>query len=298
MKNFYKSEVTSDTIKKDVLTYFFDRINNYEYRYVMLKTLEDLKKNENNIEYIIPHIKGDPYFLIFGTFDRKNIAYLIEKKKLKYNMDQCNINEIKIYSCNVKSSVKTYMGSIFDGRFVQEIFLIQDCYLLEGIRMNAWKLDKKINYLDEYLNKNIKNPLIKIRKVDLINNIEELDKTISNSSVDINGYIFLQCRSGISYIFIDNENFKKKLDLKQDSETRETHVTPEKEFLTCIIKKDAKPDVYHVYDQMNNLLHFASIPDTKTSQLCYTALKNNDSALFKCIMCPKWNRYKPVECVS
>ena len=48
MKNVFKTEVTSDTIKKDVLTYFFDRINNYEYRYLMLKTLDDFKKNEKN----------------------------------------------------------------------------------------------------------------------------------------------------------------------------------------------------------------------------------------------------------
>jgi hypothetical protein len=301
MKSLYKTEVTSDTIKKDVLTYFFDRINYYEYRYLMLKTIDDLKKNEKNIEYVIPHIKGDPYFLLFGTFDRKNITYLIDKKKLKYNLNQCNISEIKIYSCNVKGSTKTYMGSIFDGRFIQDIFLIQDCYLLDGIIMNAWKLDKKINYIDEYLSKQIKHSLIKIRKVDLINTIEELDKTISNSSVDINGYIFLQGRSGVSYIFIDNENFKKKtINLFEENENKklDTKKLDSNKLDTFIIKKDAKPDVYHVYDHENNLIHFASVPDTKTSQLCYEALKNNDSAVFKCILCPKWNRYKPIECIN
>ena len=58
----YKKEITLDTVKKDVLTYFFDRINTYEYRYLMMKTVDDFKKNEKNIEYVIPHIKGDPYY--------------------------------------------------------------------------------------------------------------------------------------------------------------------------------------------------------------------------------------------
>jgi hypothetical protein len=43
-------DVTNASLKKEVLTYFFDRINYYEYRYIMLKTLDDFKKNEKNIE--------------------------------------------------------------------------------------------------------------------------------------------------------------------------------------------------------------------------------------------------------
>jgi len=295
---FYKKEVISDTVKKDVLTYFFDRINYYEYRYLMLKTLDDFKKNEKNIEFVIPHIKGDPYFLLFGTFDRKNCVYLIEKKKLKFNLDQCNINEIKIYSCSIKSTAKIYIGSIFDGRFVKDIFLIQDCYLLDGIKMNAWKIDKKIDYLDEYITKNIQNQYIKIRKVDLINNIEELDKIVSKSTIDINGYIFLQARSGISYIYIENVNSVESNTNKSVESSSNLNINKiNNNDLIFIIKKDSKPDVYHIYDKENNLIHFASIPDTKTSQLCYEALKNTDSALFNCVMCPKWKRYKPVNLV-
>ena len=56
MKNIIHKEITSSTIKKEVLTYFFDRINYYEYRYMMLKSIDDLQKNEKNIEYVIPHI--------------------------------------------------------------------------------------------------------------------------------------------------------------------------------------------------------------------------------------------------
>jgi hypothetical protein len=68
--------------------------------------------------------------------------------------------------------------------------------------------------------------------------------------------------------------------------------------LILIVKKDNKPDVYHIYDNNNNLIHFASIPDTITSQLCYEGLKNVDSAMFKYVMCPKWKRYKPIELVK
>jgi hypothetical protein len=270
----------------------------------MLKSFDDLQKNEKNIEYVIPHIKGDPYFLLFGTVGQKTFSYYIEKKKLKFNLDQCNLNEIKIFYANYKCAPKTYTGSIFDGRIVNNIFLIQDCYYLDGSRMNAWKLEKKLNYLDEYISKNMNNQNIKIRKVDNITEIVELDNKISKSTVEINGFIFLQARSGISYIFVDNENFNKhesniiemKSEIKQEiKQNTISDISDENVFL---IKKDNKPDVYHVYDKDNNLVHFASIPDTYTSQYVYNILKNIDSAYFKCVLCPIWKRYKPVTVVN
>ena len=303
-------EITNLSLKKEVLTYFFDRINYYEYRYIILKTLDDFKKNEKNIEYVIPQIKGEPCFLIFGTFDRKNVSYLIEKRKLKFNLDQCDIKDIKIYQINYKINFsKIYIGSIFEGRTVTQnngnIFLIQDCYYLDGLKMNAWKLERKIEYIDEYISKNFKESNLKIRKVDLIENIAELDRKISKSSIEINGYIFLQGRSGISYIFIDNDNFKQNntnLEQMLDESNNQNIIKSftnlmSNDELVFLLKKDAKPDVYHIYDKDNNLIHFASIPDTITSQLCFEALKNTDSAYFKCEMCPRWKRYKPIELV-
>ena len=303
-------EVSNLTLKKEVLSYFFDRINYYEYRYIILRTLDDFKKNEKNIEYVIPQIKGEPNFLVFGTFNRKNVCFMIEKRKLKFNLDQCDIKDIKIVQCNYKTDPKTYIGSIFEGRVVNSgesnIFLIQDCYYLDGIKMNAWKLEKKIEYIDEYISKNMKESNLKIRKVDLIGNIQELDRKISKSKIEINGYIFLQGRSGISYLFIDNENFNKdnnQITVEQESDNKllEIQENINKSYkddeLVFLLKKDVKPDVYHIYDKENKLIHFASIPDVKTSQLCYEALKNKDSAYFKCEMCPRWKRYRPVMCV-
>lgn len=301
-----KFEVSNLSIKKEVLTYFFDRINYYEYRYLILRTLDDFKKNEKNIEYIIPQIKGDPYFLLFGTFDRKNMSYMIEKRKLKFSLDQCDVKDIKIYQCNYKATPKIYVGSIFDGRIVQSdtpIFLIQDCYYLDGIKMDAWKLEKKIEYIDDYISRNLKESNIKIRKVDHISNIVELDRKISKSNIEINGYIFLQSHSGISYIFIDNDNFAKNnnqetIEQMNDNKFIELMQDNKKSYsdseLVFLLKKDAKPDVYHIYDKDNKIIHFASIPDTFTSQLCFEALKNKESAHFKCIMCPRWKRYKPI----
>lgn len=306
-------EVSNLTLKKEVLSYFFDRINYYEYRYIILKTIDDLKKNEKNIEYVIPQIKGEPNFLVFGTFNRKDVCFMIEKRKLKFNLEQCDIKDIKIVQCNYKTTSKIYVGSIFDGRVVNtdndvknNIFLIQDCYYLDGIKMNAWKLEKKIEYIDDYISRHLKESNLKIRKVDLINNIEELDKKISKSKVEINGYIFFQGRSGVSYIFVDNENFNKNnnqinIEHESDNKLLEIQENINKSYkndeLVFLLKKDAKPDVYHIYDKENKLIHFASIPDVKTSQLCYEALKNKDSAYFKCEMCPRWKRYKPVLCV-
>jgi len=291
-------DVSNLTLKKEVLRYFFDRINYYDYRYLMLRTSDDFKKNEKNIEYVIPHIKGEPCFLVFGYFDRKELCFMIEKRKLKFNLEQCEVSEIKIVQCHYKTISKTYIGSIFDGRLINNnIFLIQDCYYLDGIKMNAWKLEKKLDYIDEYISRNIKGSNLKIRKVDLIGNIGELDKKISNSKIDINGFIFLQARSGVSYIFVDNEHFKINQDsIEQINDTKFMEISNNEQVF--LLKKDAKPDVYHIYDKDNNLLHFASIPDTKTSQMCYEALKNTDSLYFKCEMDSRWKRYKPISLAS
>jgi hypothetical protein len=303
-------DVTNLSLKKDVLTYFFDRINYYEYRYIMLKTYDDFKKNEKNIEYVIPQIKGEPCFLVFCTMNRKGQSFLIEKRKLKFNLDSCNVDEIKIYSVNYKTSNnKTHVCSIFDGRIVSQnnsnIFLIQDCYYLDGVKMNAMKIERKMNHIDDYISRYLKESNLKIRKVDQIKDIGELDKKISLSNIEINGFIFLQGRSGISYIFVDNENFSKNNNINQIEEQLDANINENqissaniKDDLVFLLKKDAKPDVYHVYDKENKLIHFASIPNTVTSQLCYEALKNTDSAYFKCEMDPRWKRYKPIALVS
>ena len=193
-------EITNVSIKKDAINYFFDMIENfYEYRYIMLKTLDDLQRNEKNIEYVIPHIKGETYIMVIGTIGRTNFVYLIDKRKLKYSKDQCNIAEIKVYNCMIKTIPKAYLGTIFDGRMIksndEDIFLIQDCYYLEGIKMNAWKLEKKIEYIDEYITKNLKGQNIKIRKMDLISNIVELNSKIDKSLIEINGFIFQTTKS-------------------------------------------------------------------------------------------------------
>jgi len=302
------NEVTNSSLKKEVLTYFFDRINYYDYRYIMLKTFDDFKKNEKNIEYVIPQIKGEPCFLVFGTFNRKNQSFLIEKRKLKFNIDSCDISEIKIYSVNYKTtSNKTHLCSIFDCRTVTQnntnIVLIQDCYYLDGIKMNAMKIERKMNHIDEYINRNIKDSNLKIRKMTTIKDIEELDKKISMSTVEINGFIFLQGRSGISYIFVDNENFSKNSNINHveqilDNQVNKFNMSYNDNELVFLLKKDAKPDVYHIYDKDNNLIHFASIPNAEISQMCYEALKNTDSAYFKCEMDTRWKRYKPVQLVS
>ena len=313
-------DVTNLSLKKEVLTYFFDRINYYEYRYIMLKTLDDFKKNEKNIEYVIPQIKGEPCFLIFGTFNnqkseksdqsfnRKGQSFLIEKRKLKFNLESCDLSEIKIYSVNYKStSNKTHICSIFDCRIVNSnnsnIVLIQDCYYLDGIKMNAMKIERKINHIDEYINRYIKDSNLKIRKVNQIKDIEELDKKISMSTVEINGYIFFQGRSGISYIFVDNDNFSKSANSNHveqllDNNVNKFNTSYSDDDLVFLLKKDAKPDVYHVYDKENNLIHFASIPNATISQMCYDALKNTDSAYFKCEMDQRWKRYKPIQLIS
>jgi hypothetical protein len=170
--------------------------------------------------------------------------------------------------------------------------------------MNAWKLDKKINYIDDYISRNIKESNLKIRKVDTIKDIEELDKKVSKSNIEINGYIFLQARSGISYIFVDNENFSKKsesinkIEDVLDENVNKFNQSYNSDELVFLLKKDAKPDVYHIYDKENKLIHFASIPDKFTSQMCYNALKSTDSAYFKCELCPRWKRYKPISLVK
>jgi len=296
-------EITNVSIKKDAINYFFDMIENfYEYRYIMLKTLDDLQRNEKNIEYVIPHIKGETYIMVIGTIGRSNFVYLIDKRKLKYSKDQCNIAEIKVYNCSIKTNPKAYLGSIFDGRMIksndEDIFLIQDCYYLEGIKMNAWKLEKKLEYIDEYITKNLKGQNIKIRKMDLISNIVELNSKIDKSLIEINGFIFLQARSGVSYIFIDNE-FKKEVNSNINIEEKldKEFIQDNSEENVFLIKKDAKPDVYHVYNKNNELVHFASIPDTFTSQLVFSKLQNKDSGYFKCVMDERWKRYKPVEFV-
>jgi hypothetical protein len=168
--------------------------------------LNELKKTEYNVTY---HIQGFNYIIFMTTINKKAYHFLISKKELKIFLSQNNLNDIKIYTFNMKTTnMFLYYGTIFDGKIIKNdnTFMIYDCYYLNGEDMHGIELKTKFNIINNILsditqlNFNIK--LISLHKyIDIPKLVFEY---VKKSNIKINGLVFLPNYSGKFYIYVND----------------------------------------------------------------------------------------------
>ena len=76
------------------------------------------------------------------------MAVMIDRRKLKYNIDHIDYNKLACTKIETRISKKLYKGTILDGKFIRNksdhIFLVQDIYQILGNTVTDMTLDKKI----------------------------------------------------------------------------------------------------------------------------------------------------------
>ena len=148
---------------EQILTKLYNKVNIYNIRYQLIndkKYLHEIK--DTCIDgYVTYHIQGYNYLLFMTLIDNKQCVYLISKKELKFYMNQVKMDEIKIYTLNIKKpcslNMSYFADSIFDGKILrldnnEAVFLIYDCYSLCSQDMLTINLTKKFDILDKLLN--------------------------------------------------------------------------------------------------------------------------------------------------
>ena len=207
-------------IKKKIIEYLFNAINLSKYRYTFLNNINRLKFLKENEHFVSPNFHGYNYLLIFTNINDTNMAVMIDRRKLKYNLEHIDYQKLACTKIECKVSKKIFKGTILDGKFIRNkndhIFLVQDVYQLLGNNIIDQPLDKKINMLDSTINqyfssRPFRNFSLKINKLYTYYEIDHLiNNVMKNCSLMTNGIIFFPKYSGISIIYLEQKDVLQK----------------------------------------------------------------------------------------
>jgi hypothetical protein len=278
-----------------ILENLYNRINFSKCYYQIINDtmqLNEIKNIEYNVTY---HIQGYNYIMFMTTINKKPFHCLISKKELKIYLSQNNINNIKIYTFNMKTSnMFLYYDTIFDGKIINNdhTFMIYDCYYLNGEDMHGIELKTKFNLINNILTDITElNFNLKIIKIQKYNDIPKMVfEDIKNSNLKINGLVFLPNFSGKFYIYVNDTEFEN---IKNNTQTQINHNS---EF-NFILKKTKIPDVYELfYESSYGLIRegIAHIPNMVTSKYCKELLKDKDMIKMNCVKSVKFNKWVPL----
>jgi hypothetical protein len=256
--------------------------------------LNELKKTEYNVTY---HVQGFNYIMFMTTINNKPFHCLISKKELKIYLTQNNLNDIKIYTFNMKTSnMYLYFNTVFDGKIIKNdsTFLISDCYYLNGEDMHAVELKTKFNIINNVLNDilelNFKLKLVTLYKYSDIPKL--VFENMKNANLKINGLIFYPNYSGKFYIYVNDAEFDN---IKNNNQVQINKISNSE--CDFFIKKTKIPDVYELYfdSSYGNVKEgIAHVPNMKTSRFCKELLKNQDMVKIKCVKSIKFNKWVPL----
>jgi len=309
----------------------------HNFSYNILNNISKLKFLKNNEHLVSPNYKGLNYFIIFTSINNKNYCIALDRKKLSYSKSQIDIKTLNIYNLGTKNIPDAlFNGTILDGKIINNsIFLIQDCYYLMGNNMLNMILNDKINLLDETIINNLKDNILnfdlKLNKLYTYNNLEELISNLSKLSYSTNGLIFFPKLSGKNILFLENNNLKKNdnqiykkendnqiykkendnIPFKDENEENKdillnyTNILKARtysyentyDFKILSLTKTDIPDVYNIYNDNNEKLGIALIPNLKISHMCESYIKTSEPVKFKCSFSEKFKKWIPISVV-
>jgi len=333
------ASLVSFDYKQKIIDHLYKNVDLSKYRYNMLNNIQRLKYLQDNEHFVSPNYKGYNYFLIMLTLDNKNFCVLIDKKKLSYHKNQLDMKTLQVIQIFMKASNDFFTGdgSIMYGKLSQQnnsyVFIIQDCYYLQGKSLLNLVMDKKMEHLDTIIkthfnkkgdNSYCNNFELKLNKIYSYAELEDLILNIlPKSTVENHGIIFYPKISGITTIFLDQKandiinnnnkiefnsnNNNEKLEqksyhiihnfvdfLKSRTYSYEINKNNNKQFW---LSKTSIADVYDISnEETSDKLGIALIPNLKISHLCENNI-NERPVRFNCTYSNKYKKWIPIEIV-
>jgi hypothetical protein len=313
--------------KQKVIDWLYLKLDLSKYRYIIMNNVSKLKFLQDNEHYVSPNFKGYNYLLIMVKINNKNLCLAIDRKKLSYHKNQIDMKTLQIIQINIKTNDIMFDGSIYDGKIIKSnnkyVYLIQDCYYSMGNRMIDTEMNDKMNKLDEIIKNNFKkdsqiycdNFELKLNKLYVYKELEELINNLDKLSVETNGLLFYPKKSGVNILYLD-----KKTD-KVDIETKNCEIIEQKSYdiihnFVDLLKsrkysyesngknkiywlsRTSIPDVYDLSEIENSdKIGIALIPNLKISQMCDDII-NDKPIKFNCIFSPKFKKWIPLDLIE
>ena len=317
--------ISDSYIKSKVIDWLYSKLDLSKHRYIILNTTQKLEFLQKNIHLISPNFKGYNYLIIMLTIDMKKYCVAIDRKKLSYHKEQLDMKTINVLQFNINTSDTIFNGTIFDGKLIQTnnnyIFLIQDCFYLNGDKILDTNMNDKMNILNNIINTQFKTPSycknfeFKLNKLYNYNELEGLITSLPKLPIPNNGLVFYPMQSGITIIHIE-----KKVETVAINSTTNKEVIEQKsyhiinDFLAFLksrtysyeansimkhmwLSRTEIPDVYDISEKENgDKISIALVPNLKISQMCDDIIMETP-VRFNCVFSNKFKKWIPLNTI-
>lgn len=320
-------------IKQQLINYIYSTVELFNFKYKLLEYENDLPLLLKTKHFVSGNYSGSNCLLVFIKIKDRYYQYLVDRKTLSYDMNNINLDNIKIYPVNVKLDETIYRGTIFDGIFIQNVrnrtYVITDAYQFRGKDTTHDKIQYKILNIVNYLNSNMdetftSNNTIKLT-VNKLYEFEETEKlikeTIPNTKdIMIKGITFYPEVSGTRLIFMFNNELKLNTVTETEKEKMIERSIPSKGgsiryvsksqepiIATFEMRKTVDPDVYKLFlvepvvegnktIMKSKKMGIAYISTNECSLMCRNMFaKNiNGRVLAKCRFIDDKNKWEPI----
>ena len=318
--------IVNEEIKRKIIDYLYLKLDLSKFRYIILNSIQKLKFLRDNDHYVSPNFKGYNYLILMLSINNINYCVAIDRKKLSYHKTQLDIKNIQIIQININTSDDLYNGTIFDGKLIhinnQYLFLIQDCFYLNGIQQIDIEMNQKINKLDIVLKENFKKDTksycdnfdFKLNKLYNYTDLETMINNLPNLHIPTNGIIFYPKLSGINILHIEKKPDKINISTTnvETIETNTYHVIHDfvdflksrsysyeldGKYKILLLSRTTIPDVYDITEKINgDKLGIALIPNLKISHLCDSII-NDTPVKFNCVYSIKFKKWIPLNTI-
>ena len=285
-------EILKYDIKSKIFNYLVESVSKSKLESNLIKNecnLNDLLDNNYNI---LPNIVGEDYIFICKKLNDKYYVVLVEKNS--FDLSNINFNKINIISLKIRLNLKSYDGTIFEGRLVNlggtNVFIINKVFMLDGSRLDNLALDDIYEKTNEFidnsyiLDTNMNSILFKLNRV---YKIYEFDDLLSNK-LKSSKYKF----SSIDFVKSNFENTYRLYFSNQDYNSN----------FVNILGKLIDIDVIELYakDNMNKIrrIGIAHIPDINTSLLCNKFISKNELSNLRCKFNFKFKKWVPLKVIN
>lgn len=286
-------------IKQQIINYIYSIIDFKKYGCTVLSSQKELDYLKTNPHYVTVNFVGYDYLLVFKEIMGVYYSVLVDKEGMSNDSSNINYNSIRIISLHIRVCREAYNGTIFDGKVLKRndgsIFIITECYLLNGINQTKENLKKKLGAIDKYLDTNYvpdRNMHVFDIKINRLYNYDELEELvyqkIPKSNFAINGIIFVPKKSGQQLMFIGGKGDSKRDSIYSDLQIKKTEIT----------------DVYDLYVSTNSgslkRTGIACVPTIKCSHYCKKIFesKSKGPMIIHCEFSPKFKKWVPLKLVN
>lgn len=218
--NTNNSFINQQYIKQQLIKYIYETIDISKFKYKLIEYEYDLSLLKEMNYFISPNYNGINCLLVFIKIKDRFYSFMVDRRTLSYNINQVNIDNVKIFPVTVRLDKSIYNGTIIDGVLLynrnknkNRNFMINDIYYFRGNDLTQDKINFKLLNISTYLESYYKND-IQLNDITFFVNklyeIYEIKKLVndyipkSKLRTSIKGLVFYPEISGTKLIYLYN----------------------------------------------------------------------------------------------